>query len=755
MTEKAELFGRITKVLKYGKDNDPAIFVVHTQGLNRDFTVTCAFFCPIQENDSIYAVCSFDQHPRYGLTLQVERPPFVQLSMDKDSVLRCFIRILRGTGFGNIKAHQLFDLFSKQGNGDNNVINTISELAGQWLKSQDEDLFIPYSGILNKEQMKKLLYWWHKNRSLRRLYLFGLTNREIEACRLPADIIYERCLSNPYTLPPISMEKCEEILNRQNKVGHPDDIRCGQIIRKIYSMLEDRAWTGTPSNMMISMFEDMPKHLTKLKTEYGVRADLHTVYLGHPYEVETVTANKVQLWVEGNVVTGDTPFETKNRETAHFTNKTLTDEQKAAIQGALDYNISIITGSAGTGKTTIIGEIINNLELRDIRYCVASFTGKAVSRIREVIKRRSPSTLHRLIARSLSIAKFGALIIDEASMVTTELLYDFLRSFSYFYKIILVGDINQLQPIGWGTMFEQLIKSGTVPIFRLSQNHRLEKIDGDENGIMINANNLVELSNGGDPDEPFDFVQTDNFQMLEGNIETVYDIIRLLYQGGINAKEVTVLTPYNKELAELNQTMQQIFNETSQSVIDKNGKLWCVKDRVMLIENNYNINIFNGEEGMVVDVSPQEIGVIFADGATHYFKMGKEDNAEGKKDDEHEYREKDLTIEMLTHCFAYSIHKSQGSEWPYVIIYIPNSSTNSNFLSRNLIYTALTRAKRAVWVVGQIETFRTAAYRTPPFRCENLALRLKNALPQKADDHQILQLYQDNAPETQVEDFQI
>src|SRR6266540_1250170 len=105
--EYAELFGRVTRIIEYGKNNKPSLFIVHTSKMNKNFTVRCPFFAPIQESDSIYAICSFSYDRKRGEILQIERPPFVQLSLDKDSVLKCFMRILRGTGFGNIKAHQL------------------------------------------------------------------------------------------------------------------------------------------------------------------------------------------------------------------------------------------------------------------------------------------------------------------------------------------------------------------------------------------------------------------------------------------------------------------------------------------------------------------------------------------------------------------------------------------------------------------------------------------------------------------------
>lgn len=740
----AELFGRIVKIIQRGIKGKDAIFVVNTQTLKRDFTCVCSFFAPIEEGDAIYAICTFESSNRYGTVLRLTRPPFVQISMDKDSVQRCFIRVLRGTGFGASKANALFDIFSKQAGSNAKVVAFISELAGIWNEAKDDDLFIPYESVVKKDQMRKLMIWWFKNRSLRRLYLFGLTNREIEACKMPHDKIYECLLTNPYKLVPLSIDKCDEILLRQNKVGTPEDRRCAQIIRKMYDNMNDKSWTGTPSRLLQSMFSDLMTYLERLRGEYGVIGDYHTVYLHHPHRVEQKVSENIDVLLKTGKITPETPMDSKLRESVDFLSKTLTDEQKLAVQGALDNNICIITGGAGTGKTTIIGEIVHNLDLRDERFAIASFTGKAVARIREVIKRRSPSTLHRMIARAYTLPKFTHLIIDEASMITTELFYEFTKAFSHSYRITLVGDPNQLQPIGWGTLFEQLLKSGRVPTFRLSQNQRLEKVGNDINGIMVNANGLIDV----DPEQPFEFVTAGNFSLIEGSVDIVYDVLRALYNTGISANDITIITPYNKEIDELNKTAQQIFNENAKSVVDSRGKLWCVKDRVMLTENNYDINVMNAEEGIVTDVNPEEIAVQFKDGATHIFRLDPTEQdeeagegtsskgsygskkpynkkgREGGEEKEESVYAKELVVTQLAHAFCLSIHRAQGSEWKYVVIAIPSHSANSSFLNRNMIYTAITRAKTACWVVGDIEAFKAAAFRNPGYRCENLAERL-------------------------------
>lgn len=667
--EVAELYGRITRITQKGSNSSDAVFTVLAPRLNKSYTVVCSFFEPVHENDLIYAVCTIERDSYHGQILRIIRPPFIQPATDKESLIRVTLKVLRGSGYGNTKGTKLCQALEEQNAKDGkqgDAVEELTELASLWMETHDDDLMLPYEHIVTREQMSKLLNWWHKNRLLRRLYLLGLTNREIEACKLPADVIYRKCLSNPYPLVGLTMDKCEEVLARQNKEGTELDKKCGLVVRKIDNLMTERAYCGAPSGMLLQMFPELPTIMEYLKNEFCVVGDYRTVYLEYAHKVESTVAKRIDDLIR-ECPKGELPSEDCVRsESANFKSRSLTADQKVAIQGALDNHISIIVGSAGSGKTTIISEIIHNLELRDIPYAVASFTGKAVARIREIVKRRAPSTMHRMIARAHATPKFDYLIIDEASMVTTELMYCFFKAFSGGYRIVLVGDPNQLPPISWGAFFTQLIACGRIPTFRLTQNHRVESSLGP-NGIMINANALVEVAE--DPETPFEFVTgTKNFHISEGSIERVYDILRQLHQNGISANDVTIITPYNRDLDELNATAQQIFNEMSRNILDSRGKLWAVKDRVIMLENSYEASIFNGEGGVITDVSDTEIMVQFGDGAQHVFQLEKKPDAskgsqKGKpkkpvnEDDETPGKETELTVETLALGYGLTVHK--------------------------------------------------------------------------------------------------
>jgi exodeoxyribonuclease V alpha subunit len=381
-----------------------------------------------------------------------------------------------------------------------------------------------------------------------------------------------------------------------------------------------------------------------------------------------------------------------------------------------------------------------------------------VARLREVTKKRNSATMHRLISSSkknqldkrsnqfekdIPLNEYEHVIIDEASMVTTELLYDFLQAYPKIKRLTLVGDVNQLPPIGWGSMMQQIMKSETIPTYRLTTNYRVYTMSGERDGVIMNANAIISH----DPVYPFDFVPTTNFSLHEGPIERVFDILKGCFASSIKAEQIVIITPFNRYLEVLNKTFQSIYNVGARSVTDSRGVKWMIGDRVMLTQNDEDIGVFNGESGLITDITSKAVLVDFKQSGCHEFLLEPtqeranaqqgyaqkynfrgtmpdeiRDGDEGDYDDER-------TVKNLAHSYALTVDKSQGSEWDFVILYVPEFSGGS-FLNRNRIYTAITRTKRCCWVVvSDISLLNIAAVKLPAYRCENLARRLKDALP--------------------------
>ena len=455
--------------------------------------------------------------------------------------------------------------------------------------------------------------------------------------------------------------------------------------------------------------------------------------------------------------------DSEEMETPVYIMKTLTDEQKLAIQGCLMHRISVLTGIPGSGKTTTIKEIVHNLDVRKVPYVIASFTGKAVSRINEVLGKKIAITMDRAISRTVNNPKFKFLLIDESSMVTTELFYRFITKYKHDYKIIVIGDIQQLQPIGWGSFMKHLILSRRVPTYSLTVNHRLIEhttetsdnfdLEGKAPGevkfdriVLRNLTKMVDPVRLKNLTTPLIFEKGEGFYEYEGDIKTVKALVQSLKDADIELKRVCVLTPYNENIEEINIIMQNIYLKGNKYVVDKFNKIWYVGDRVMLTENNYDINVYNGDEGYVTDVTPKGIEVQFSDGMKHFFSFNDDKKYGGHKswtknndgdmglavdeDDEDgdgklDENEK-LTTKSITHSFCITIDKSQGSEVEFCIIYIPKkySKFPSKFLCIERMYTGISRTKRACWIVGDLQTLRNSTMIKQPDKYDMMGYRL-------------------------------
>lgn len=737
LTKKTQVLAEICGKVKYVNPKNKTLFSIHAEKMDKNFRCILNYpnpFCPLKEGDAIFGIGEYFVDSRYGDTLKLIQPPFVVLGEDKNTIIKSFETALRGTGFGTMKAHTLLDALIEKTGSLINSINTLDKMASyyNYKNNSDTDPIQLYSNVLKEKQMLQLLQWWYKNRNLRRLYLFGLNNKEIRESKIAPEEIYKLCLENPYKIFSLSIDKCDNILARIGKTANLETRTCGEIARKLYEYMESRGWSVIPTNILINMFPDAGKYIEQLRNTFGIKTDLHTVYLPYAYEVELGICDLVNNLLDSPPL----PHAMSPHEIT-YTRNDLSKDQKMVIEKALSDNICIIRGKAGSGKTTIIREIIHNLDEKGIKYRVVSFTGKAVARIREVTNKKEPMTMHMAITLANKSSSnnpnvFTHVIIDEASMVTSELLYEFICKFGTEFRLTLVGDPNQLQTIGFGSMFDQLIKSNVVPTYTLSICHRvgsINSLDNSEalNGILLNANNIVECADPNYNGPPFQFNETDNFKILDGDLNTIKELITILQDCGTPNRNITIICPYNKYLTPINKICQDIYNDQNRFAHDNQGRSWKINDRVMMTENNYKINIMNGDEGIVTDLTSTQVQVTFKDGTVHIFQLDSDSINENENNDEKERNNNEniLSTSCLVHSYGVSVHRYQGSECDYVIFYIPPSQP-SKFMNRNLLYTGITRAKKLIWMVGDYDTMIRAATTSPAYRCDNLAQRLKD-----------------------------
>ena len=355
----------------------------------------------------------------------------------------------------------------------------------------------------------------------------------------------------------------------------------------------------------------------------------------------------------------------------------LSEEQVQAIQNSLEAGVSIITGGPGTGKTRIIeglAQVLVNGFRKTIRICAP--TGRAAKRIAEnqALKKFQPSTIHMLKAMIDSSAKdieFDTLIVDESSMIDINLFNDLVKMLPLGSQLILIGDVDQLPPVGAGQPFLDLIRSKKIVVSRLSKQFR----QGSDSVIpkvarAINKGELIEFSSDFSS-SGFSFVEVDKGQVVEKIIEVV-DFFTGNKNGSIDFDKTQILSPmrrYSSGLINLNSIMQKKYNPNGEKVFSKmEGEKeiqFCAGDKVICTQNDYDIDVRNGDIGYVVNKVGKNIRVEF-DGEMKLFHNNK--------------------IDYLDLAYAITVHKSQGSEYPNVVM--PIVDDHRIMLTRKLIYTA-------------------------------------------------------------------
>ncbi len=369
---------------------------------------------------------------------------------------------------------------------------------------------------------------------------------------------------------------------------------------------------------------------------------------------------------------------------------TLATRQIKAIRCAAEEKVMVITGGPGTGKTTIINAILNIFAKLGANIMLAAPTGRAAKRMSETTGHEA-KTIHRMLEYSMQTSGFqknaenplicDLLIVDEASMIDITLMYHLLKSIPPKCTFVLVGDVNQLPSVGPGNVLKDIITSGLVPVVELNQIFR----QAQESSIIVNAH---KINSGFLPSRKASHKLDDFYFIEQEDPEEVLRIILELAKEHIPRRfgfdplnDIQVLTPMHKGVVgagNLNAELQRIFNPTKDIVIGGGGT-FRVNDKVMQIKNNYDKEIFNGDIGRIIriDVEARQATLSF-DGRQQLYDYAD--------------------LEEIILAYAVSVHKSQGSEYPAVII--PILTQHYPLLQRNLIYTAVTRGRKLVVIVG-------------------------------------------------------
>jgi exodeoxyribonuclease V alpha subunit len=384
---------------------------------------------------------------------------------------------------------------------------------------------------------------------------------------------------------------------------------------------------------------------------------------------------------------------------------TLAESQRQAVRQAYTAKVSVLTGGPGVGKTTALRALLNALEANNVRYCLAAPTGRAAKRMTEATGRPA-STLHRLLEYIPSNNDFGYnehrplpyqfVIVDEVSMLDILLAYRLVRAVAVDASLLLVGDADQLPSVGPGSVLRDILASERVPSTHLTELFRQAR----ESAMIVaahsvNAGEMPALN--GDPNGDFFFLrQEDPF----GAQRLIVDLVarRLPARYGFDSlRDIQVLAPVYRGAAgvdALNEALQARLNADSDPSVASGSRVFRAGDRVMQARNNYDKGaggVFNGDLGRVawIDAESRQVAVRFSD----------DPEATPVVYEPHE-------LDELTLAYACSIHRAQGSEYSCVVL--PLVRQHYLMLQRNLLYTAITRARRLCVIVGDLGALRRA-----------------------------------------------
>ncbi len=429
--------------------------------------------------------------------------------------------------------------------------------------------------------------------------------------------------------------------------------------------------------------------LEELISAEELKVEDECIYLPPFYYSEVGVAKKLlelRNAKQDNLFAGQVNMEAIEKESGI----TYDDVQQAAIHMAAESKVMVLTGGPGTGKTTTTQGIISAWKTAGLSILLAAPTGRAAKRMSEATGMEA-KTIHRLLGfKPTEGYKFNeenpldgdALIVDECSMIDIILMYSLLKAIPLTMRLVLVGDIDQLPSVGAGNVLRDIIESEAIPVTRLTRIFR----QAQSSRIVMNAHAINQgyfpnIQNGKDTD--FFFIRAEEPQDAVPQIVNLVKN-RLPKAYGRPVSDVQVLTPMRRSYCgsdNLNIELQKALNPMGVS-LSFGGTLYRSGDRVMQIRNNYDKDVYNGDIGTIsdVDLEENELLVSFGDKVVTYEKS---------------------ELDELVLAYATTIHKSQGSEYPIVVI--PVFYSFFTLLQRNLIYTAITRAKKICVLIGQMK----------------------------------------------------
>lgn len=730
---KREIFrsdkGYVIGIFKVKDTNDEELEIY----VNKTITFT-GYFADLKIDDNYVFYGELIEHPKYGMQYQVTEYERLKPN-DKEGIVEFLCS----------------DLF--KGIGEKLARNIVTVLGEDCLDMilEDKSCLSLVPKLTNKkaETIYNTLYTYEEShKTIVYLTEIGFTMQDaLEIYNTYKQYTLNKIETNIYSI----LDKIEDIpftkidqIALNMDVSKDDENRIKYCILHVMKNITfqngdtyltfDEIYENTCKYLNIEIdYNIFKSYLNILKEEYKIITDYEKYYLKDVFDSEIEIIKKIQ------VLKTIKPAKYKNMDTyikelEEYLNIKYNDEQLNAIKTALTENITIITGGPGTGKTTIVKGItrlyqdLNNLSLKEAVEEIALLapTGRAAKRLSESTNLPA-STIHRFLKWNKDTNEFAVneydkamqklIIIDETSMIDINLLGSLFKGLTDNIKLVLVGDDNQLPSVGPGQILKDLINSGLIPTIKLNLLYR-QKEDSYINTLAqeIRNNNLSETFI--DKKSDYQFLECDTVNIKQ----SLENICKQLIEKKYNYKKFQIMAPMYAGIVgidSLNKTLQEVFNpkDKSKIEIESGDVIFRENDKILQLVNMPDDNVFNGDIGIIEKIIPSS-------------------QSESKKNEIYvdydgnivKYLPKDFN--KIKHGYIISIHKSQGSEFDTVIL--PISKYYKRMLYKKLIYTAITRAKRKLIILGEPEAFIYSVNNNEEYiRKTSLEENLKNFLNKK------------------------
>lgn len=555
---------------------------------------------------------------------------------------------------------------------------------------------------IGKKRVEKIQESWEKQKDIKNVMLFlqgyGVsTAYAAKIYRQYGKESIDTVKGNPYRLADdiwgIGFKTADGIANKMGYENN-DPRRCKSGINYTLSELADEGHVYAEEEQLVKSAKELLQAdeepirsaMAEMVQAEELKTDGGAIYLPPFYYAEVGTANRLLALLE-NKTTSLFAKPLNIEEISKSTGIEYDEVQIQAIKQAVDSKVMVLTGGPGTGKTTTTQGIIAALKNMGLRILLAAPTGRASKRMSEATGMEA-KTIHRLLEynpkdgykrNDENPLEGDALIVDECSMIDIVLMNNLMKAIPTSMRLVLVGDIDQLPSVGAGNVLRDIIDSERIPVIRLTRIFRQAQSSRIVmSAHAINQGHFPDTSNGKETD--FFFMQMEEPEVVAENIvKLVKERLPKAYKQPIS--NIQVLTPMQRGVvgaSNLNISLQAALNP-SQLALNRGGYSFKLNDRVMQLRNNYDKEVFNGDLGYVshVNMEDRTLQVDF-DGKLVEYEVSE--------------------LDELTLAYATTIHKSQGSEYPIVVM--PVLMTHYVMLQRNLIYTGITRAKKICVLLG-------------------------------------------------------